>query len=85
MGEYEIFFKQSVYKELKTIPKNDLNKILSRIKNLSINPRPVGCEKLIDKEFYGIRQGKYSIVYSIQDNELTVWIIKVGHRKNIYR
>lgn len=85
MVAYEIYFKQSVYKELKKIPKNDLTRILTRIKNLSIDPRPVGCEKLTHEEFYRIRQGKYRIVYSIQDNELTVWIIKVAHRKNIYR
>jgi len=85
MAEYEIFFKESVYKDLKKIPNNDLIKILARIENLSDDPRPVGCEKLTDQEFYRIRQGKYRIVYSIQDNELIVWIIKVGHRKSIYR
>ena len=85
MAEYEIFFKESVYKDLKKIPKNDLIKILARIENLSDDPRPIGCEKLTDQEFYRIRQGKYRIVYSIQDNELIDWIIKVGHRKSIYR
>ncbi len=85
MAEYEIFFKESVYKDLKKIPKNDLIKILARIENLSDDPRPTGCEKLTDQEFYRIRQGKYRIVYSIQDNELTVWIIKIAHRKSVYR
>lgn len=85
MAEYEIFFKKSVYKDLKKIPKNDLIKILARIENLSDDPRPTGCEKLTDQEFYRIRQGKYRIVYSIQDNELTVWIIKIAHRKSVYR
>ena len=85
MAEYEIFFKKSVYKDLKKIPKNDLIKVLARIENLSDDPRPTGCEKLTDQEFYRIRQGKYRIVYSIQDNELTVWIIKIAHRKSVYR
>ena len=85
MAEYEIFIKKSVYKALKKIPKNDLIKILARIENLSDDPRPIGCEKLTDQEFYRIRQGKYRIVYSIQDNELSVWIIKIAHRKSVYR
>jgi mRNA interferase RelE/StbE len=84
MAEYEIFFKESVQKDLRKVPKNNLKKILARIKKLKDNPRPVGCEKLSGQELYRIRHGKYRIVYSIQDNELTVWIIKVGHRKNVY-
>jgi mRNA interferase RelE/StbE len=85
MAGYEIFFKQSVWKELKNTPKSDLKKILSRVEELGNNPRPMGCEKLTGQELYRIRQGNYRIVYSIQDNELTVWVIKVGHRKDVYR
>jgi mRNA interferase RelE/StbE len=85
MAGYEIFFKQSVWKELKNTPKGDLKKILSRVEELGNNPRPIGCEKLTGQELYRIRQGNYRIVYSIQDNELTVWVIKVGHRKDVYR
>ncbi len=85
MAEYEIFFKESVRKDLRKVPKSNLKKILSRIKKLKNNPRPIGCEKLSVQELYRVRQGKYRIVYSIQDNELTVWVIKVGHRKNVYQ
>ena len=85
MAEYEILFKESVYKDLKKIPKADLRKILSRIKKLSDDPRPAGCEKLTGQERYRLRQGRYRIVYSIQDDKLTIWVVKVGHRKNIYR
>lgn len=85
MAEYEIFFKESVWKDLRKIPKSDLKKILSRIKKLGEDPRPIGCEKLTGGELYRIRQGSYRLVYSIQDNKLTVWVIKVGHRKDVYR
>jgi len=85
MAEYEILFKESVYKDLKKIPKADLRKILSRIKKLSGDPRPAGCEKLTGQERYRLRQGRYRIVYSIQDDKLTIWVVKVGHRKDIYR
>ena len=84
MAEYEIYFKESVRKDLRKVPKSYLKKILSQIRKLKDNPRPTGCEKLSGLELYRIRQGKYRIVYSIQDNELTVWVIKVGHRKNVY-
>ena len=85
MAEYEIFFKESVWKDLGKIPKSILKRILSRIKKLGDDPRPIGCEKLTGQELYRVRQGKYRIVYSIQENELTVWVIKVGHRKDVYR
>ena len=85
MAAYEIFFKKSVEKDFKAIPKNELRKIIKRIGELSENPWPQGCEKLTGQDRYRLRQGNYRIVYSIQDNELTIWVVKVGHRKEIYR
>ena len=85
MAAYKIFFKRSVEKDFKTIPKKDLNRILDRIEKLAKDPRPSGSEKLTGQERYRVRQGLYRIVYSIQDNELTIWVVKVGHRKDVYR
>ncbi len=85
MDEFKIFFKKSVEKDLKGIPKNYLAKILKKIKSLKENPRPEGSEKLMGKELYRIRQDIYRIVYSIQDTELTIWVVKIGHREEIYR
>jgi len=85
MAAYKVFFKKSVQKDFDPIPKKDLKRILNRIAGLAENPRPTGCEKLTGKERYRLRQGRYRIVYSIQDDELTVWVVKVGHRKDIYR
>ena len=85
MAAYKIFFKKSVGKDFKVIPKNDLKKILGRIEALAEEPRPPGCEKLTGQKKYRLRQGRYRILYSIQDDELTVWVVKVGHRKDIYR
>ena len=85
MAAYKVFFKKSVQKDFDPIPKKDLKKILNRIAGLAENPRPAGCEKLTGKERYRLRQGRYRIVYSIQDDELIVWVVKVGHRKDIYR
>jgi len=85
MAVYKVHFKASVEKDFTSIPKKDLKKILKRIEELADNPRPSGCEKLTGRERYRLRQGRYRIVYSIQDDELTVWVVKVGHRKDIYR
>lgn len=85
MAAYKLFFKKSVGKDFDAIPKKDLKRILNRIEALAENPRPPGCEKLTGQERYRLRQGQYRIVYSIQDDELTVWVVKVGHRKHIYR
>ncbi len=85
MAEYEIFFKESVWKDLRKVPKNDLKRILSRLERLASDPRAEGCEKLAGHDLYRVRQGKVRIVYSIQDNQLTIWVIKIGHRKDAYR
>jgi mRNA interferase RelE/StbE len=85
MAEYKIYFKESIEKDFRTIPKKDLQKIVLRIKALAMDPRPPGHEKLTGQERYRIRQGHYRIVYSIQDKEFTVWVVKIGYRKDVYR
>jgi mRNA interferase RelE/StbE len=85
MAAYKIFFKASVWKDFEPIPKKDLKKILQSIDRLSEDPRPRGCEKLTGQERFRLRQGRFRIVYSIQDDELTVWGVKVGHSKDVYR
>lgn len=85
MGGYRVFFKKSVQKDLSAVPKKDLKKILNRIQSLEDDPRPPGCEKLTGQERYRLRQGRYRILYAIQNDELSIWIVKVGHRKDIYR
>ncbi len=85
MAAYKIFLKKSVLKDLDKIPDKDLKKIIKRIKSLANDPRPPGCEKLSGQERYRIRQGNYRIIYSIKDRKLVVWIVKVGHRRDIYK
>jgi mRNA interferase RelE/StbE len=85
MAAYKIYFKKSVEKDFKVIPKKNLVKILERIEALAKDPRPPGCEKLSGQQKYRLRQGRYRILYSVQDDELTIWVVKVGHRKDIYR
>ena len=85
MAKYRITIKKSAAKELEDIPKKDLRKIVKRIQSLVENPRPTGSQKLSGQEQYRIRQGDYRIVYSIDDKDPTVDIVKIGHRREIYR
>jgi mRNA interferase RelE/StbE len=83
--KYKIKIKPSAVKELEKIPKKDLQKLTKMIQSLSINPRPHGCEKLSGQERYRVRKGNYRIIYSIEDDILIVYVIKIGHRKDIYK
>ena len=86
MGRYRVLIKPSAVKELETIPrKKDRQRLVRRIRRLADEPRPPGCQKLSARDLYRVRQGPYRIVYSIQDVELTVQVVKIGDRKDIYR
>ena len=85
MDAYKINFKLSVEKDLRSIPKTELRKILERIESLAANPRPRGCEKLTGQNKYRVRQRNYRILYTVDDKKNIIRVIHVGHRKDIYR
>jgi len=84
MARYRVLFKKSVAKDLRDIPKKDVQRILKRIKSLAEEPRPHGCEKLTDQERYRIRQSSYRILYEIQDEARIVVVVKVAKRNEAY-
>ena len=86
MELYKVLIKPSAVKEIKAIAtKKDRQSIIQKIKKLSSNPRPHGCQKLTGNNRYRIRQGQYRILYIIEDKQLVVYVVKIGHRKDIYR
>ena len=85
MEKYRILIKPSASKELDSIPKKDLKRIVKRIQNLSEIPRPQGWEKLSGEDRYRVRQGPYRIVYSIDGKSHEVLVVKIGHRREVYR
>lgn len=85
MAGYSVLLRESVRKDLESMPRKDLQRIVQKIGALATDPRPAGSEKLSGQERYRIRQGRYRIIYSIQDFELTVWVVKVAHRREVYR
>ncbi|MES2769187.1 MAG: type II toxin-antitoxin system RelE/ParE family toxin [Bdellovibrionota bacterium] len=86
MEKFKIEISSTAEKALKKIPKKDLVRIVSLIQTLAINPFPSGCKKLSgEEETFRIRQGNYRIIYEIRKNKLLILILKIGHRKEIYR
>ena len=86
MARYNIQIKPSAVREIESVPqKKARQRIVQRIRSLANDPRPHGCEKLSGKDRYRVRQGDYRIVYSIEDEALIVFVVKVGHRSKVYR
>jgi mRNA interferase RelE/StbE len=86
VDEYSLSIKPSAVKELDRIPlKKDRQRIVAAIQKLAGEPRPHGCEKLAAREGYRVRQGRYRVIYVIDDEARTVVVVKVGHRKDVYR
>jgi len=87
MAVYSLTIKQSAAKELKGIADNTtLSRIIDKIQSLAEQPRPSGSERLTGRpNVYRIRQGDYRVIYSIDDAANVVDVIKIGHRREVYR
>jgi mRNA interferase RelE/StbE len=81
---YLIQIRKSAQKQLDKLSDDIADELLDAIENLATNPRPSGCKKLKGREGYRIRKGDYRIIYNIYDNVLTIDIVAVGHRREIY-
>lgn len=85
MEKYRVEIKKSAVKEIEHLPRRDMKAVLEKIESLSDNPRPHDCKKLSAREKYRVRCGNYQILYLIEDDILTVFVVKAGHRKDVYR
>ena len=84
MARYSIRIKKSARKELESVAtKADRRRIIRRIQSLAENPRPPGVVKLSGRERYRLRQGRYRILYTIEDAVLVVRVIRIGDRKDV--
>jgi mRNA interferase RelE/StbE len=83
---YELFIKPSAAKELEAVGrKSDRTRIVDKIYTLKDDPRPQGCEKLTGQDRYRVRQGQSRILYVVDDKERVVTVVKIGHRRDVYR
>ncbi len=86
MAGYRLLIKPSAVKDIEAIPlKRDRQRVIERISKLAEDPRPFGSEKISGQDKYRLRQGRYRILYAIDDQDLIVQVVKVGHRKDVYR
>ena len=86
MARYRVLIKPSAAREIEAIPqKTHRQRVVSRIRALADDPRPRGCEKLTGQNRYRVRQGSYRIVYSVEDDALLVYVVRVGQRGEVYR
>ena len=85
MANYKLLIKPSAVKELEALPAKDRRRLVARLQRLSSDPRPPGSEKLSGHDLYRIRQGNYRVLYSVEDLALIVLVIKIGHRREVYR
>jgi mRNA interferase RelE/StbE len=85
VGSYRLLIKPSAAKELEGLPMKERRRVVTRMQGLSDQPRPPGCEKLPGHDLFRVRQGKYRILYEVQDQDLVVTVFKIGHRRDVYR
>jgi mRNA interferase RelE/StbE len=85
VASYSLLIKRSATKEFVDLPRWERKRVMTRIRGLATNPRPRGCEKLSGEEKHRIRQGNLRIRYEVHDADSTVTIVKVGHRRDVYR
>lgn len=87
MGRYRVLIKTSAAKEIEAVDEKKLRqRIVRKIQSLAEDPRPPGSEKLSGQaDRYRVREGHYRVVYSVEDAEREVCVVKVGHRKDVYR
>lgn len=85
MASYSLEIKRSAARELEQVPLKNRRRIVARIQALAHDPRPPGAEKLSGQERYRIRQGDYRILYEIENQILRVMVVKIGHRRDVYR
>jgi mRNA interferase RelE/StbE len=86
VASYKLFIKRSAAKELESIgSKKDRRRLVAKIRSLAIDPRPPGCQKISGAEKYRVRQGSYRIVYLVEHDRLVVMVVRVAHRRDVYR
>jgi mRNA interferase RelE/StbE len=85
MAGYKIEIKRSAARELERVQGKTRERIVEKIRSLAEDPRPPQAKKLSGEEKYRIRQGDYRILYTINDLVVTVVVVKIGHRREVYR
>ena len=82
---YDLRIKPSAVKELRALQPADRRRVVDRIEAWAEDPRPRGCEKLTGGARYRVRQGSQRVLYEVDDEAQIVTVVKIGHRRDVYR
>lgn len=83
---YQVVFTRRAFRDMSALPQSDRARLAKRIDALAGDPRPHGARKLEDMEgLYRLRVGDYRVLYTIEDDVITVTVVRIGHRRDIYR
>jgi mRNA interferase RelE/StbE len=82
---YKVQLRRKVQRSLDNLPEHDFDAIISALKALEGSPRPKGVEKIKSAGLWRVRHGDYRIIYSIDDKQKTVAVVRIGHRREVYR
>jgi mRNA interferase RelE/StbE len=82
---YTVSILRRAQKELEDLPADAYERVREGIRALAEDPRPSGCLKLTNREGWRIRIGNYRVIYEIDDEQTTITVLHVGHRRDVYR
>jgi mRNA interferase RelE/StbE len=82
---YEVELRRNAQKSLGRLPAQERHRVISALLNLEQEPRPKGVEKIRKTELWRIREGDYRLVYHIDDEKRIITVVRIGHRRDVYR
>jgi mRNA interferase RelE/StbE len=85
MASYELRIRRSAEKEIRKLPDGPRRRVVAGIQGLASEPRPPGCERLTARDAWRIRIGTYRVIYTVDDQAVVVEVVRVGHRRDVYR
>lgn len=85
MAKYRVSFRKSVAKDLRKLPNRDVRRSIQEIDRIAENPRSSDVKKLSGEDKYRARVGDYRTLFEIADEHLIITVVKVGHRRDVYR
>ena len=82
---YKVELRRRVRQSLDKLPEKDRRVVIATLESLEQEPRPRGVEKIRGTELWRIRKGDYRVIYYINDQEQTIAVVRIGHRRDVYR
>ena len=82
---YDVYFTSAALRQMRKIDSRQRKRVLQGVRGLAADPRPPGAKALQGRSGYRIRVGDYRVLYTVDDGVVEVWVVRVGHRRDVYR